>query len=149
MSTHSLYSATGAVTSDSTATVNTIAERDSSGNTTFNTLTSSISLVANGSLFLKSTAKSASFSADTASVAYVCNTAGGSITMTLPAVASSTGQVYYIKKTGASNSLIVDGASSETIDGATTLTATADDAALLFFCDGSEWHTISRQGTWS
>ncbi len=149
MSTHALYSATGPITSDSTATVNTIAERDASGNSTFNTLTASIQIVANGSLKLLNTAKSANFTADTASVAYTCDTTGGSITMTLPAVASSTGLHYMIKKTVAANSLIVDGNASETIDGATTLTATAQYAALHFYCDGTTWWTITRQGTWS
>jgi len=149
MSTHALYSAAGPVNSDSAATVNTIAERDASGNTTFNTLTASVQLVSNGSFKLLNTAKTTSFTADTTSSTYTCNTSGGSITMTLPAVASSTGIHYMIKKTNASNSLIVDGAGAETIDGAATLTATADDAALHFFCDGTEWHTVARQGTWS
>ncbi len=106
MSTHSFYSATGAVTSNSTAVVNTLAERDASGNTTFNTLTASVQLVSDGSLVLKNTAKTTSFTADTTSHIYTCDTSGGSITMTLPAVASSNGLQYVVKKTSASNSLI-------------------------------------------
>ena len=149
MSTHALYSATGAVTSDSTATVNTIAERDASGNSTFNTLTASVQLVSSGSTKLKNTAKTTSFTADTTSSVYTCDTSGGSITMTLPAAASSNDIHYMIKKTSASNSLIVDGASSELIDAAATLTATALHSALHFYCDGTGWQTITRQGTWT
>ncbi len=63
--------------------------------------------------------------------------------------AANAGLVIGVKKTSASNSLIVDPNSSELIDGAATLTATAIQAALLFYCDGTGWQTISRQGTWS
>lgn len=43
----------------------------------------------------------------------------GSLTMTLPTAASSTGKVFYIKKIDSSaNSVIIDGAGAETIDGA-------------------------------
>jgi hypothetical protein len=39
--------------------------------------------------------------------------------MTLPTAASSTGKVFYIKKIDSSaNSVIIDGAGAETIDGA-------------------------------
>ncbi len=149
MSSHALYSATGPITSNSTAVVNTLVERDASGNSTFNTLTASVALVSSGSHFLLTTAKTTSFTADTASSIYTCDTSGGSITMTLPAVASSTNLNYIVKKTSASNSLIVDGNASELIDGAATLTATANYAALHFYCDGTAWYTVARQGTWS
>ena len=149
MSSHSFYGASGPITSNSTAVVNTLVERDASGNSTFNTLTASVQLVSSGSLSLFNTAKTASFTADTASCIYTCDTTSASITMTLPAVASSTGLHYMIKKIVAANSLIVDGSGGELIDGAATLTATAIYAGLHFYCDGAAWYTVARQGTWS
>lgn len=136
---------------DTAATANTIPLRDSNGDQAAgNVVTAATTLVTSAGTRLKSTAKAASFTASkTESTFYVCDTTSGSITVTLPSAATSTDVIFGVKKTVAGNSLIVDGASAELIDGAATLTATAAQAALLFWCDGSAWYSISRQGTWS
>jgi hypothetical protein len=61
-------------------------------------------------------------------------------TVTLPAVASSTDAVIEIKKvdSGAGN-VIIDGNLSETIDGATTQTISAQYTSITVHCDGTEW----------
>lgn len=49
------------------------------------------------------------------------DTTGGSVTVTLPPAARSPGKWYWIKKMTAANTLTVQRAGSDTIDGATTL----------------------------
>jgi hypothetical protein len=62
-------------------------------------------------------------------------------TVTLPAVASSTDAVIEIKKVDAgAGNVIIDGNLSETIDGATTQTITAQYTSITVHCDGSTWH---------
>ena len=76
---------------------------------------------------------------------FEANTSGGSITFTLPALASATDSFFLaFKKTHASNSMILDGNSSETIDGATTQTYTADNNYVILWSNGSDdWQIIS------
>lgn len=65
------------------------------------------------------------------------------VTVTLPAVATTTGRKYYIKKIdSSSNNVVVDGQSSETIDGETTQTISLQYESLTIVNDGSEWFII-------
>jgi len=70
------------------------------------------------------------------------DTAGAQITITLPAAASHTGRVYFVKKLGTTANIVVDGNASETIDGNTTHTLSAQFEAINIVCDGSNWHII-------
>jgi hypothetical protein len=73
----------------------------------------------------------------------LCNNTTGSITVTLPAVASSAGRVYHIKKiSGAGNDVVIDGSSSETIDGANTYTLDIQYEAVTVVCDGTAWYIV-------
>jgi len=76
---------------------------------------------------------------------FEANTVGGSVTFTLPALASATDSFFLaFKKTHASNSMILDGNGSETIDGATTQTYTADNNYVILWSNGSDdWQIIS------
>ena len=67
------------------------------------------------------------------------DTAGSEVTITLPAVSGNAGLTYYIKKTGSTANVVVDGSGVETIDGATTATLTAQYESLHIVCDGTEW----------
>ena len=67
---------------------------------------------------------------------------GGNVTITLYAASGNSGKIIQVKKMVAANSVIVDGNSSETIDGATTVTITAQYYNLTIVCDGSNWHII-------
>jgi len=69
-------------------------------------------------------------------------TSGGNVTITLYASSGNSGNIVHVKKLLAANSLIIDGNSSETIDGATTQTITAQYTCLTLCCDGSNWHII-------
>jgi hypothetical protein len=70
------------------------------------------------------------------------DTAGSTVTITLPAAASNAGRVYHIKKLGTTANVVVDGNTSETIDGATTLTMTIQYESIKLVCDGSNWSII-------
>lgn len=76
---------------------------------------------------------------------YVVDVALGVATLTLPAVASSTGKIITIKKVDASvNAITLDGNGAETIDGAATLaTVDAQYDVVTLGCDGTEWHILS------
>ena len=67
------------------------------------------------------------------------DTAGAAVTLTLPPVIDNTDKLVYVKKLGTTGNVVVDGNSSETIDGATTHTLTAQYESVTLFCSGSEW----------
>lgn len=65
---------------------------------------------------------------------------GGARTITLPAVATSNGRDFTIKKIDSSgNAVTIDGNSAETIDGATTAVINAQYESVTVHCDGTEW----------
>jgi len=70
------------------------------------------------------------------------DTVGGSVTVNLPAVATSQGNNYYIKKLGVTGSVIVDASGSETIDGQLTQTITEQYVSIEIYCNGTEWFII-------
>ncbi len=75
----------------------------------------------------------------------LCDPAGGAITVTLPAVATTQpGRTYYVRTTGTTNAVTIDGNASETIDGAATK-ALASGAihAVRIVSDGTAWFTIA------
>lgn len=136
--------------SDTANTPNALVERDSSGNVAAGAGTFAGLITGGLGIILKSTAKTANFTASkTESTFYVVDSTAGSVTVALPAAASSAGVVFGFVKTIAANSLILDGNASETVGGATTKTATAQYAAITIWCDGSAWHILSNVGTFS
>ena len=92
---------------------------------------------------LTTVAKTATYTAAADDI-ILCNAAGGAISINLPAVASSAGQVYTIKKTDSGgNAVTVDGNASETIDGATTKALASQYKYVTVACDGSVWWIIA------
>ena len=80
------------------------------------------------------------------------NSAGERIT--LPAVSGNSGLTYtFIIGTAASGSHdnIIDGASSENINGATTIGCATKYASITLYCTGTEWiaTSIGQVGTWA
>ena len=74
----------------------------------------------------------------------LCDASGGAFSVTLPAVASSAGQVYTIKKTDSGgNAVTIDGNASETIDGATTKALASQYKYATVACDGAVWWIIA------
>ena len=108
-------------------------------------------------LFLKSGASAVSWSLVTTVLSktsdYTCTTSdcgdsamilttssSGNVTITLYAASGNAGRILHVKKLVAANSVIIDGNGSETVDGDTTVTITAQFTSLSLVCDGSNWH---------
>lgn len=76
---------------------------------------------------------------------YLCDTSSAGFTVTLPAVANvPDGYTITVTKTSASNTLTVDGNSSETIEGETTIVLVSLGESRTFVSDGTEWKNIGR-----
>jgi hypothetical protein len=74
-----------------------------------------------------------------------CNAASASFAVTLPAASTSTGMTVAIHKAdGTSNTVNVDGNSSETIDSGGSFRLEAKHDAIVIRCNGSNWYTLSR-----
>ena len=69
------------------------------------------------------------------------DTAGGTVTIALPAVADGD-TLYHIKKLGSTALVVVDGDEAETIEGALTATLTTQYESIMLVSDGVSWHVI-------
>lgn len=68
---------------------------------------------------------------------------GGSVTLNLPAAATAGRKIYNVKKIdGTGNSVIIDADSTETIDGALTLSTVTQYESFTIVCDGTAWYII-------
>jgi uncharacterized protein (TIGR02145 family) len=73
----------------------------------------------------------------------LCNT--GAYTVTLPAAASNTGRIYYIKNIDTDgDDITIDGNGAETIDGSATYVLDTYLRNIKIISDGSNWHVISN-----
>ena len=71
------------------------------------------------------------------------NTSGGSVTLDLPALAGVVENVVYsFEKMASANSLVLNPDGSETIDGASTKTLTANGSRVDIVKSGSAWVTV-------
>jgi hypothetical protein len=77
---------------------------------------------------------------------FLCDTssASGDVTITLPAASTAKGKEYYVKfvKRG-SWDIIIDGNSTEYIDGAQTQGLSSEMESMHIVCDGTKWHILS------
>lgn len=74
----------------------------------------------------------------------LCDATGGAVTMTLPAVANTTGMIIVMKKIDAGgNACTLDGNASETIDGATTKATSTQYGNFMIQSNGSAWYIIN------
>lgn len=75
----------------------------------------------------------------------LCDPSGGAITVNLPAVATTQpGRLYWIRTTGTTNAVTIDGNASETIDGSTTKSlASGAIHAVKIVSDGTAWFTVA------
>lgn len=85
----------------------------------------------------------ASASVADSDVVLLVDATAGAVTVTLPAAASSSGRVLYVKKTDASgNAVTLDGNGAETIDGAATKANTTQYLSYTVVCNGSAWWIV-------
>jgi uncharacterized protein (TIGR02145 family) len=109
------------------------------------TSTPASSIDIQGSMGLKVTTITSATTLNQTHNVVLCNT--GPYTVTLPAVASNAGKVYYIKNIDTNgDDITIDGAGSETIDGSTTYLLDAYKHSVRIICDGSSWHVIEETG---
>lgn len=90
------------------------------------------------------TVTSTSYSATTANYVILVDddTAGSTVTVTLPAASGNSGLQFNIKKIGSTANVIIDGNASEEIDGGATATLTQQYESITIICDGSNWYII-------
>jgi len=73
-----------------------------------------------------------------------CDTTGGTITINLPNADKLIGKHYLIKKTDSSNSIIVDTTGMDKIDGATTISLTANNSYIVLQSQGAvDWAVLN------
>jgi hypothetical protein len=73
----------------------------------------------------------------------LCNATAGVITLTLPVAAASQGRKLVAKKTDASaNAVTVDGNGAETVDGAASISITAQYDSVSVISDGAAWWIV-------
>tara|TARA_R100000152_G_C6779439_1_gene211062 strand:- start:131 stop:808 length:678 start_codon:yes stop_codon:yes gene_type:complete len=75
---------------------------------------------------------------------YLVATAGGHVTVGLPAAATCTNMVLSFKKLTAANNMILDANSTETIDGAETKTFSDQWSWVTIISNGTNWFIISQ-----
>ena len=106
-----------------------------------NTTTPTSVLSVNGSFSLPIITTTTSLTLDLTNYTVLCNTTGGSITITLPTNSSAiTGRTYVIKKTVAANTCTINGNSSN-IDSSSTQTVTN---CTQVQSDGTNWWRIAN-----
>lgn len=70
------------------------------------------------------------------------DTAGSTVTITLPAAATAKQYPRYIKKLGTTANVVIDANGAETIDDELTITIVMEKACIMLIPDGSNWHII-------
>lgn len=108
----------------------------SSGNVGIGTNSPTSTFHVNGSVAFKTSTISANTTLDGT---YTHVFASGTITITLPTAVGIAGRTYWIKKTDSGTTLTVATTSSQTIDGAQTLSVTTKYNAYTLVSDGSNW----------
>jgi len=84
--------------------------------------------------------KTANYTITTDDHTVLCDATSGNITITLPAATSSQREFCIVKTDNTSNTVVVDGNSSETINGATTITLSSQYDAITITTDGTSWY---------
>ena len=72
---------------------------------------------------------------------------GGARTITLPDRATNEGKTYTIKRTSASNNVVVSRAGTDTIEGATSKTLGSQYATITLLAGTAVWLILSSSGT--
>lgn len=89
--------------------------------------------------------KTANYTATISDDVILCDASGGSFTITLPAVSGNSGKSYTIVKTdGGGSLLLIDAASSESINGQERIFLSGQYETMKIICDGAAWNIISK-----
>jgi len=108
------------------------------------TLTGAVTL--GGSVFFRATLISSNYTVQSSDYIIGADASGGSLTITLPPVSTTTaGRTIIIKdETGYSstNPIYINCAGSDTIDGDNSITIEANHFAIAIYCTSTGWHII-------
>lgn len=89
------------------------------------------------------TTRTTGYTATTSDYGILCNATTAAFTITLPTAASVGGRQYFIKKVDSSaNAITIATTASQTIEGVTTRTLTAQWQSLHVMSDGANWVII-------
>jgi hypothetical protein len=87
--------------------------------------------------------KSSGYTISTTDTVIFANAASGAVTITLPLASGATGYRFYVKRTDSSaNACAVGISGSDTIDGQSNITLSAQYMSLTLVSDGSAWYII-------
>jgi hypothetical protein len=96
-----------------------------------------------GSLGLPIVNKTGTYTATASDHTIICDATSGAFTINLPTAVGITGRVYVIKKIDATgNAITVDGATTETIDGALTKLVNTQYLSVTIQSNGTNWYII-------
>lgn len=70
------------------------------------------------------------------------DTAGSTVTISLPPASSATGRSFFVKKLGNTANVIIDPDGSETIDGASTFSLIAQHESVQAYSNGTFWSIL-------
>jgi hypothetical protein len=148
---HQVPTLSGLLQSDTTSLSDSIPERDGSADIYANVFRGSGGLRSAGHLYLDTSSKTTSFTVDESthnSTHYLVSTAGGAVTVTLPAATGVTDKVVIVTKTTSdSSNVVIDANSTETADGTLTVVLYRQYDHAILHCDGTGWHVIQRPAT--
>lgn len=130
--------------SDDGASANSIAVRDSSADLYAATLRSSAGLRSGGNFHRMVVNKTTGYTIGDTDDIVTGDTTSAGFTLTLPAAASSTGKIVTVVKTIAANTLTIQGAGSELINGSNTLALTTQYSCRTLVCNGTAWLVIAN-----
>lgn len=98
----------------------------------------------NGSVAAALTTVTSSTTATASHHTILADATSGNITITLPAASGCSGRIYIVKKIDSGgNSVTIDGNSSETIDGATTVSTSTQWVSFQIQSNGTEWYKLN------
>lgn len=96
-----------------------------------------------GDLTFNTATKTSNYTVTTSDTVLLADAASGNITITLPAASSSSGYRFFIKRIDNSgNTVTVQRAGSDTIDGATSQTLDLQYTSITVVSNGSNWYII-------
>ncbi|MCA9333613.1 hypothetical protein KC963_01040 [Candidatus Saccharibacteria bacterium] len=96
-----------------------------------------------GDVTFNTATKTSNYTVTTSDTVLLADAASGNITITLPAASSSSGYRFFIKRIDNSgNTVTVQRAGSDTIDGATSQTLDLQYTSITVVSNGSNWYII-------